>query len=317
MASKRKAAPARQADIQAVVDDIVGQMAVVDRFGKAASHVEGIAEFETGQFGIAVVMADGRIATGGSHDHPFAIQSISKVFAFTMALRSLGDDVFERVGREPSGDPFNSIVDLERMKGIPRNPFINSGALVVVDALLGRPKGKDTPATVRDMLMEEIGEKKLGRVAEIVEQDGKTSGWGNRAHASLAKFFDNLHGDIEKVMTAYAEQCAICLDCRQLALAGRYLMRTRGSGGSSDEARLARRINALMMSCGMYDGSGDFAFRVGLPAKSGVGGGILAIAPGKASIATWSPGLDDNGNSVLGMLALEQLSERMGWSVFG
>ncbi len=318
MAAKQKKPPRarRVRDLQSVIDDIVAQMKVVDSFGRAASHVEGIGELETGEFGIAVVTADGTLATGGKSDHPFPLQSISKVFAYTLALRADTEAILKRVGLEPSGDPFNSIVDLERHKGIPRNPYINSGALVVIDALLNRPRGHGGPKTVRAMLEDEVGEK-LGRMAEIVEADGETAGFHNRAHASLAKGYKNLQSKVEDVMRAYVENCAICLDCRQLALAGRYLMRDRRSGASEEEARLARRVNALMMTCGMYDGSGEFAFRAGLPAKSGVGGGILAIAPGKASIATWSPGLDDNGNSVLGMLALERLAEQMEWSVFG
>lgn len=316
MAAKPKKRAVRAPDLQSVVDEIVAQMKVVDAFGKAASHVEGISELETGEFGIAVVTADGALVTGGKAEQSFPLQSISKVFAYTLALRADTETILKRVGREPSGDPFNSIVDLERMKGIPRNPYINSGALVVVDAVLARPKGHGGAKSVRAMLEEEVGEK-LGRMVEIVEADGKTGGFQNRAHAHLAKGYKNLESDVEAVMAAYVENCAICLDCRQLALAGRYLMRDRRSGATEEEARLARRVNALMMTCGMYDGSGEFAFRVGIPAKSGVGGGILAIAPGKASIATWSPGLDDNGNSVLGMLALERLAERMGWSVFG
>jgi glutaminase len=318
MASKPKR-PARKAganDLQSVVDEIVGQMKVVDRFGRAASHVEGMSDFETGEFGIAVVTADGALVTGGRADTAFPLQSISKVFAYTLALRADTDGILRRVGREPSGDPFNSIVDLERHRGIPRNPYINSGALVVIDAVLSRPKGHGGPKSVRAMLEEEIGEP-LGRLDEIVEEDGKNAGFHNRAHANLAKGYGNLHHDVEEVMRAYVENCAISLDCRQLALAGRYLMRDRRSGASEADALLARRVNALMMTCGMYDGSGEFAFRAGLPAKSGVGGAILAVAPGKASIATWSPGLDDNGNSVLGMLALEQLAEKMEWSVFG
>lgn len=316
-AKQKKPVRARRVrELQSVVDDIVAEMKVVDSFGRAASHVEGLGEFETGEFGIAVVTADGTLVTGGKADHPFPLQSISKVFAYTLALRSDTEAILKRVGREPSGDPFNSIVDLERHKGIPRNPYINSGALVVIDALLTRPKGHGGPKTVRAMLEDEVGET-LGRMGDIVEADGETAGFHNRAHASLAKGYKNLESKVEDVMRAYVENCAICLDCRQLALAGRYLMRDSRSGASDEDARLARRVNALMMTCGMYDGSGEFAFRAGLPAKSGVGGGILAIAPGKASIATWSPGLDDNGNSVLGMLALERLAEQMEWSVFG
>lgn len=306
--------------LKKVVDEIVGRMDVIEGFGKAADHVEGLGEIETDRFGIAVATIDGDVVTGGDTEVPFPIQSISKVFALTLALRAFGDDVWKRVGREPSGDPFNSIVDLERHKGIPRNPFINPGALVVCDILLDRAKDHGDHADVRAFLEHHVGEKKLGRVDEIVSEDGKSAGFKNRAMASLAKAFDNLHHDVEAVMKLYVEQCAVELSCRQLALAGRYLMHDGVDGKSEDpsaDARLSRRVNALMMTCGQYDGSGDFAYRVGLPAKSGVAGGILAIAPDTASIAVWSPTLDENGNSLLGTLALEQLSTRMGWSVFG
>jgi len=311
-----KARTQRPPQLQSAVDEIVGELSAVERFGKLANHVEGLGDIETGRFGIAVITANGKLVQAGEADHAFPLQSISKVFALTLALKAFGDDIFRRVGREPSGDPFNSIVDLERQKGIPRNPFINSGALVVCDILLDRTKEKRDPDTVRDFLIAETGEKAFGTETGIIRDDGKSSGFGNRAHANLAKFFDNLHHDVEAVMKRYVEQCAICLSCRQLALAGRYLMRG-GREPDSDDARLARRVNALMMTCGMYDGAGDFASRIGLPAKSGVGGGILAIAPGIASIAVWSPSLDDKGNSILGSMALERLSEKMGWSVFG
>ena len=314
---------ARKVDLdhlKQVVDEIVGRMDVIEDFGKAADHVEGLGEIETDRFGITVATVDGDVITGGDTEVPFPIQSISKVFALTLALRAFGDDVWKRVGREPSGDPFNSIVDLERHKGIPRNPFINPGALVVCDILLGRPGDHGDHADVRTFLEHHVGEKKLGRVDEIVTEDGKSAGFLNRAIANLAKAFDNLHHDVEAVMKFYVEQCAVELTCRQLALAGRYLMHDGVDGKAEDpdaDARLSRRVNALMLTCGQYDGSGEFAYRVGLPAKSGVAGGIMAIAPDTASIAVWSPTLDENGNSLLGTLALEQLTTRMGWSVFG
>lgn len=308
------------AQLKDVVDEIVGRMGVIEKFGKAADHIKGMADIETEHFGIAVVTADGDLVTGADSGTPFPIQSISKVFALTLALRAFDDEVWKRVGREPSGDPFNSIVDLERQKGIPRNPFINPGALVVCDMLLDIGKEHGVPKTVREFLIGEVGEKDFGEVSEIVKEDGKTSGYSNRALANLSKHFENLNHDVEAVMKLYVAQCAVELDCRQLALAGRYLMRDGADGKTEDSrhhARLARRINSLMMTCGQYDGSGDFAFRVGLPAKSGVGGGILAVAPDIASVAVWSPTLDENGNSLLGTLALEQLTERMGWSIFG
>jgi len=311
---------ADHAQLRKAVDDIVARMAVIEQFGRAAEAVEGLEKIETDRFGIAVVTADGKTVAGGDAEVKFPLQSISKVFALTLALRAFHDEVWTRCGREPSGDPFNSIIDLERHKGIPRNPFINAGALVICDMLLDITKAHGVPATVRDFLVDEIGSKDIGELKGAVESDGKTEGFLNRSLVNMAKGFDNVKHGVEAVMDLYVRQCAVMLDCRQLAAAGRYLMHGGRKGANEEARRLAqqaRRINALMLTCGQYDGSGDFAFRVGLPAKSGVGGGILAIAPDIASIAVWSPALDDNGNSLLGTMALEQLSEQMGWSVFG
>ncbi|MEO3386977.1 glutaminase [Mesorhizobium sp. CAU 1741] len=301
--------------LEEVVAELVERIGIIEGFGRAAHHIDALAEIETDRFGIAVTTVDGTMVTGGEAEEPFPIQSISKVFALTLALRAFGDDVWKRVGREPSGDPFNSVVDLERHKGIPRNPFINPGAIVIVDMLLDIAKNAETPRTVRDLLAAEIGEEVS--VDRAVYDKESSAGFTNRAMANLCKSFDNLNHDVEAVMKPYVSQCAVALSCRQLALAGRYLMNGAGKTDQEPGDLLARRINAMMLTCGQYDGSGDFAFRVGLPAKSGVGGGILAIAPDVASIAVWSPTLDENGNSLLGTLALEQLSERMGWSVFG
>jgi len=315
-----KRSPARGDQLKGVVEDIVREIGVIERFGKATNGPEDTTGIEMERFGIAVATRGGGLVMGGEAQEPFPIQSISKVFALTLALRAFGDDVWKRVGREPSGDPFNSIVDLERLKGIPRNPLINAGAIVICDMLLDIGRQKGTPSTVRGLLQKEIGSTRLGKVAEIVKDDGESSGFNNRSLAFLAKHFKNLNHDVEEVMNIYAEQCAVALTCRQLALAGRYLMRDGKDGGKEDgrpDAALSRRVNALMLTCGQYDGSGDFAYRVGIPAKSGVGGGILAIVPDTASVAVWSPALDDNGNSMLGTIALERLSERMGWSIFG
>jgi len=301
-------------ELESAVEDVVARMGIIERFGKAADHIEGLADIETDRFGIAVSTMDGAMVTGGDAEDPFPIQSISKVFALTLALKAFGDDVWQRVGREPSGDPFNSIVDLERHKGVPRNPFINPGAIVIVDMLLDIKSKDDTHKKVDEFLAAQIGEEVT--IDRSIYDKESTSGFNNRAMANMCKFFDNLNHDVDAVMKPYVRQCAVQLTCRQLALAGRYLMDGKGEDGERAHLR-AKRVNSLMLTCGQYDGSGDFAFRVGLPAKSGVGGGILAIAPELASIAVWSPGLDDNGNSLLGTLALEQLAERMGWSVFG
>lgn len=302
-----------------VVDDIVEEMFAIPEWGEASDFLPELAKVDVHQFGLAVLTCDGEMVAGGDADRPFTLQSISKVFSLTLALERFGDDVWQRVGREPSGDPYNSIVDLERHQGCPRNPFINPGALVIIDMLLEHRRGDGLPDFVRDRIVELLGGEEVSLDDEVLRSEESAS-FTNRALANLAKSFGNLHHAVDDVMEVYVRQCAIALSCRQLARAGRHLLVDRADADSqadSEAVRRARRVASLMMTCGQYDGSGDFAFRVGLPAKSGVSGGILAIVPNIASIAVWSPGLDENGNSLLGTLALERLSEEMDWSVFG
>lgn len=271
------------------------------------------ADATPGPFGIAVATCDGEVVTAGAADR-FPIQSIAKVFAVDLALRALEDRVFERVGREPSGDPFNSLVDLERTDGVPRNPFINAGALVVVDMLV-----QHHGSAARDVIVDLIRKENGGEVRlddDVLNEGGDL----NRAMLSFMRHHGNVRSSNDSIMDAYARQCAISLDVAGLARAGRFLVPTRLCPDDPLEdcrARQTRTVLALMMTCGHYDASGDFAVRVGLPAKSGVGGGILAIAPQRASIAAWSSNLDQHGNSILGVRALEMLVARTGWSVFG
>ena len=272
------------------------------------------------QFGIAVFTAQGACVSAGNAGVSFPIQSISKLFALEVALAGGGETLWDRVGREPSGDPFNSIIDLERLKGIPRNPFINAGALVVCDALVSMATRRKSLQVV-DFVQQMLDGEQVALDDGVVDS-GKTGGHLNRSLMSMAKHHGNLDNDLDAVMDAYATQCAIQLDARGLARAGRFLMHDDATEGPDEErgiaaAKRARRIMALMMLCGQYDGSGEFAYRVGLPAKSGVGGGILAIAPHRASIAVFSPALDPMGNSWLGTLGLELLTDRTDWSVFG
>lgn len=267
-----------------------------------------------GPFGMAVATCDGAIHRAGAEDS-FPLQSIAKVLALDLALHARQDRVFERVGREPSGDPFNSLVDLERTCGLPRNPFINAGALVVVDMLV-EDRGDGARDAVLDLVREQVREGEVTLNQEVLEADGDL----NRAMLSFMRHHGNLRSTNDQVMEAYGRQCAISVDVAGLAQTGRYLAATRRHPGSEDDdnhARQTRTVLALMMTCGHYDASGDFAVRVGLPAKSGVGGGILAIAPEVAAIGVWSPNLDQHGNSMLGVRALEMLVERTGWSVFG
>ncbi|EZP83809.1 Glutaminase [Novosphingobium resinovorum] len=303
--------------IARVVADIAEEMRGIAERGTVASYIPPLASVPADKFGIAVVMADGTVHAAGDADEAFSIQSISKVFALTLALGAVGDQLWNRVGREPSGSAFNSIVQLETEHGIPRNPFINAGAIVVCDVLLGRLQPREAIGQMLRFVRELAGDDDTIRIDETVARAEQETGFRNMALANYMRAFGNIHGDVELVLGTYFHFCALAMSCRQLAMAGRFLMGDgRVEGHRVVTARRARRINALMMSCGHYDNSGDFAYRIGLPGKSGVGGGILSVAPGIASIAVWSPGLNEAGNSHLGQLALEQLVHRTGWSVF-
>lgn len=304
-------------DLSAIIADIVSRIGAEEQRGTVASYIPELAGIDPARFGIAIATADGRMLTGGDADTGFSIQSISKVFALTLALGKVGDQLWERVGREPSGSAFNSIVQLEREDGIPRNPFINAGAIVVADVILGGHQPREVIGEMLRFIRYLAGDDSIA-INEAVAASETATGFRNMALANYMRAFGNVRHAVDLVLGTYFHQCAIEMSCRQLALAGRYLMLdgAHPGGGRVVSPARARRINALMLTCGHYDASGDFAFRVGIPGKSGVGGGILAIVPGEASIAVWSPGLNDNGNSRLGTLALEQLAQHTGWSVF-
>jgi glutaminase len=222
------------------------------------------------------------------------------------------------VGREPSGNPFNSIVQLEHEAGVPRNPFINPGAIVVADILLAGHQPREAIGEIL-RFMQFLADDNGIVIDHQVAASERATGFRNAALANYMKSFGNLDHSPELALGVYFHHCAIAMNCRQLALAGRFLAdRGRSAGGHTVvSAERARRISALMLTCGHYDGSGDFAFRVGIPAKSGVGGGIMGAVPGVGSVAVWSPGLNAHGNSQLGTLALEKLARAMNWSVFG
>lgn len=307
------------------VEDLAEIVAVVRRDmeahlgrGRVADYIPALARVDPRHFGIAVVTFDGRVVAAGDADVPFSIQSISKVFTLTMALEAIGAALWRRVGREPSGSSFNSIVQLEAEKGKPRNPLINAGALVVTDALLdGGPPGAAI-AAITDFLRLQSADPSIGIDPEVAGSEADT-GFRNASLANFLRANSNLKSAVDDVLEVYFNQCALSMNCIQLARAGLYL--ACGGADPLTHARVttpvrARRINAVMMTCGHYDASGDFAFRVGLPGKSGVGGGILAIAPRRAAIAVWSPGLNAQGNSYVGALALERLAALTGWSVF-
>ncbi|RYH06351.1 glutaminase [Tropicimonas sp. IMCC6043] len=284
-------------------------------WGDVADYIPELARVDPAQFGIAVSLADGQTVTAGQASKPFSIQSVSKVFSLACVLGRIGEQVWTRVGREPSGRPFDSILLLEQEHGRPRNPFINAGALVTTDELLTGRAPKEALSEILAFVRAAAEDEDIHIDKAVASSEAET-GYRNVALANYLKSFGNLKSQPEMTLGTYFHQCAIEMSCVQLARAGRVI------AGLPDAPRLltplkARRINALMMMCGHYDGSGDFAFRVGLPGKSGVGGGILLIAPERASIAIWSPGLNAYGNSMMGTYAAEQLAQRMEWSVFG
>ena len=304
--------------IETVVSEIAEEMASRAYRGTVATYIPELARVHPDQFALAVVTADGRVVCGGDCATPFSIQSISKVFTLTLALGKRGDDLWHQVGREPSGSAFNSIVQLEQENGIPRNPFINAGAIAVTDAVLAGHAPRETLAEILQFVRC-VGDDDAIHIDEAVAASERRTGFRNQALANFMKSFGVVKHPVDHTLGVYFHHCAIAMTCRQLAMAGRFLAfagRKHPAGVRIVSEDRARRINALMLTCGHYDGSGEFAFRVGLPGKSGVGGGILAVAPGQAAIAVWSPGLDQAGISHLGRLALEQLSQRMGWSVF-
>jgi glutaminase len=287
--------------------------------GEVATYIPELARIDPKGFGLVVIDAEGSVAAGGDSETPFSIQSISKVFTLTLALGKIGDRLWRRVGREPSGSPFNSIVQLEFERGIPRNPFINAGAIAVTDVILSGHQPREALGEIL-RFMRFVADDPSIAIDEAVAASEQRTGFRNVALANYMKSFDVLDNPVDFTLGVYFHHCAIAMSCRQLAMAGRFLThlgRNPSTGLSVVPPERARRINAVMLTCGHYDGSGEFAYRVGLPGKSGVGGGILAIAPGKATIAVWSPGLDASGNSRLGRIALEVLTKRMGWSIFG
>tara|TARA_R110000744_G_scaffold69848_1_gene141611 strand:- start:77188 stop:78108 length:921 start_codon:yes stop_codon:yes gene_type:complete len=305
--------------VQEIVDSIYHEMRARTERGKVANYIPQLACVDPNQFALTVVTQDGQVFNAGCAETLFSIQSISKVFTLTIALGKMGDTLWTRVGREPSGDPFNSIVQLEHEGGIPRNPFINAGAIAVADAVMGHNAPKETLAEILHFVRFVANDDSISIDEKVAQSEMKT---GSR-NASLAHFmasFKRLDNPVDSVLGTYFHHCSISMSTEQLAKAGMFLVSNgtnHCTGVRVVPEHRARRINSLMLMCGHYDGSGEFAYRVGLPGKSGVGGGILAIAPGKASIAVWSPGLDKIGNSKLGTEALEMLVQRTGWSIFG
>jgi glutaminase len=305
--------------LQTILDEIAQQMAQISNKGEVATYIPQLAQVDPNQFAMSVALPSGEVFNVGCTQTHFSIQSISKVFTLTLALGRLGNAIWSRVGKEPSGDPFNSIVQLEHEHGRPRNPFINAGAIAIADALMQGHQPKETLGEILQFMRFLANDESIA-IDEKVARSEVETGARNKSLAYFMASFGHFENPVDAVLGTYFHHCSIAMNTQQLARAGLFLANNGinpATGYAVVSAQRAKRINALMLLCGHYDGSGEFAFRVGLPGKSGVGGGILAIAPGKASIAVWSPGLDVIGNSKLGTQALESLTSKTGWSVFG
>ncbi|WP_395701891.1 glutaminase [Aquabacterium sp.] len=303
-------------DYQALLEQIQHQLQPVIGQGRVASYIPELAKVSPHHFGMAVVELDGTVHAVGDARVPFSIQSISKLFTLLMAFQCEGDALWQRVGREPSGNPFNSLVQLEHESGIPRNPFINAGALVLADILCTRFAVPEN--AVVEFMRRLAGEKDIQYDRRVARSERDTA-HRNAAMAYFMRSFGNLRNPVPQVLDAYCRHCAIEMNCVDLARAV-LVLANRGvvphSGERLLSASAAKRVSALMLTCGTYDAAGDFAFRVGLPAKSGVGGGILALVPGECGVCVWSPGLEPSGNSLAGSLALETFTTLTGRSIF-
>ena len=302
---------------QKILEEIALETSTFENTGKVATYIPELGKVEPSKFGMHLKCTAGKSYAVGDSDERFSIQSISKVLSLALCLKHKGNHVWQRIGVEPSGDPFNSLVQLEYEKGIPRNPFINAGALVIADILLSElqnPKA-DFLQFVRDVANDQSINYDQKVAASEMEYKFR-----NASLTYLMKDFGNIKNDVNTVLDFYFHQCSIAMNCKQLSKAFTIFL-NYGKYDLSQEAAilsptLAKRINALMLTCGFYDESGEFAFRIGLPGKSGVGGGIVAIHPRYYSVAVWSPPLNSKGNSERGMRALELLTTKTEQSVF-
>ncbi len=302
-------------DFNKVLQKIAHEVTHLYGQGAVANYIPALANVNPRQFGMAITTVDGQHYAIGNSAENFSIQSISKLLTLVLFIRKNGLELGNRVGVEPSGNPFNSLVQLEYEKGIPRNPFINAGALVITDGILSLyPEARSEIIRFIRKLSKNDG---IDFDYEVAASERNT-GFRNAALANFIKSYANIHNDVESVLDTYFYQCSIRMSCEDLAKS--FLFLAKGGRTLDGErilgSRETKRVNALMQTCGTYDAVGDFAFRVGIPAKSGVGGGIVGIIPKQMTIAVWSPELNHQGNSVLGSKALELFTTYTGISIF-
>ena len=303
-------------DYNEIFAQIYNQINDLPETGNVANYIPELKNVDPNKFGVHLITLSNEQYSFGDSNEKFSIQSIAKVLALSLAYKMECEKLWDRVGVEPSGTPFNSLVQLEYDLGIPRNPLINAGALVVSDILishLNNPK-EDFLEFVREV----SGIPDLNYSPRIADSE-KSVGYKNAALINLMKSFGNIKNEIEDVLDFYFNLCSIEMTCKELAQTFLFLADYGVSPFSSKRilsASKSKRINAIMQLCGFYDEAGEFSFKVGLPGKSGVGGGIIAILPDKYSIAVWSPPLNKKGNSVKGIKFLELFTTETCASIF-
>lgn len=303
-------------DYQQILENIYQAILPYAKEGKQADYIPELAKVNPDQFAMCIHTIYGETAAIESADTRFSIQSISKVFALAMSLSIKGDDLWKRVGKEPSGTAFNSLVQLEVEHGVPRNPFINAGALVMADILLSH--FDDPEGEFLSFVRAVAGNDTIDYNREVATSE-RENGYLNAAIVNLLKYHGTIENDIESVLHFYFMMCSIEMSCRELSLAFLAFANHRRKfdyAGITLTSSQVKRINAIMQTCGFYDEAGEFAYLVGLPGKSGVGGGIVAIYPLQYSVAVWSPRLNSKGNSVMGIKALELLTTETKESIF-
>lgn len=303
-------------DIKKIIINTFQKINQIKDTGHLPTYIPELANIDAGKFGVHITTIDQNRFGIGDYKEKFSIQSISKVLSLSLAYQIMGEKIWKRVDVEPSGTQFNSLIQLEADNGIPRNPFINAGAIVIADMLighLGNPK-EDFIRFVRNI----TNNPNINYSEEIASSEKKV-GFRNVAICNFIKSYGNIDNNPDEVLDFYYDLCSIEMNCQEIS--DTFLFLSNNGLNPINKYRVlnksqTKRMNALMQTCGFYDESGEFTFKVGVPGKSGVGGGIVAVHPDQYAIATWSPKLNKKGNSYKGMKFLETFTSETESSIF-
>ncbi len=303
-------------DYSKILNIIEDDLTPADLGGEMPDYIPQLAGIPKDKFGMHLYDVEGNHHFFGDSKELFSVQSITKVFTLSLAWTHVGDKIWERINVEPSGNSFNSLSELERDNGIPRNPFINAGALVIADILVNHYH--DPKAEFLKFVRHLTEDSSIDFDHNVMQSEAE-NGYRNRAMVNYIKSLGNIQNDAEEILDFYFHQCSLAMSCEQLAKAFMVFANKGNKLHREEEVipeLLVKRINALMQTCGFYDEAGEFTYRVGLPGKSGVGGGITAVCPSRYAVAVWSPLLNKKGNSKKGMRALEELTVLSDTSIF-